>query len=626
MTSVRLGLRLALAPAARARTLLLVLASTVATVVVLAAAAAGRFELAHATAFQQELPVLAAGTVLAIALPCAVLVATVARLAAALRDRRLANLRLIGLTPAQTRVVAGTETGVAAGLGAVLGLVAWSAVRPLLVARPLAGKDWDATFAPITGDVVLVLLGLPALVVATALLPTRSTARDPLAISRRADRRPPGWWRLAPLAVGAGLCGTVVAQGHRTDGAETERQVVLFFVGTTLLAIGVVLVLPVLVRLLTRVLTRLPLGAATRIAVRRLEAQPAATARVIAALLVGLFLVTGARYVVAAFESTPQYRAAAYDVEHGERASTEVRTPRVAALVQALRADPAVRDVVALPALRAGRNGPDAVVATCADLARLGADIDECRDGEAAWLTRIDDMPAWVAENYPRAATDGELTWSAGRGGRAVPIIRTPTDLPTVVPGPGWDSAPVYADALLPPDLVGALPDRTRRTVVAIAVPGESAVDALFRHGADNAWGADVGEYAFVATLRGTLWTLAAVVLGVGLLALVVAAGDRAIQRRKEVTGLRLVGLSGGVLRRAQALETGLPVVLGALLAIGCGALAGAAYLTLDEQPRMPWEQTWTLAAAATLGGLLVAALTTAAATPRIRADEIRAE
>src|SRR5690606_6501260 len=112
--------------------------------------------------------------------------------------------------------------------------------------------------------------------------------------------------------------------------------------------------------------------------VRRLEAQPAGTARVIAALLVGLFLVTGARYVVAAFESTPQYRAAAYDVEHGERASAEVRTPRVAALVQGLRADPAIRDVVALPVLRGGQNGPEAVVATCADLALIGADVRDC--------------------------------------------------------------------------------------------------------------------------------------------------------------------------------------------------------------------------------------------------------
>src|SRR5690606_5576529 len=115
---------------------------------------------------------------------------------------------------------------------------------------------------------------------------------------------------------------------------------------------------------------------------------------------------------------------------------------------EALRGDRAVRDVVALPVLRAGRNGPEAVVATCADLARVGTDIGDCRDGEATWLTPIADMPAWVADNYPRAAAGGQLTWSAGRGRHAVPVTHTRVDLPTVVPGAGWDSAPVYADAV----------------------------------------------------------------------------------------------------------------------------------------------------------------------------------
>lgn len=40
----------------------------------------------------------------------------------------------------------------------------------------------------------------------------------------------------------------------------------------------------------------------------------------------------------------------------------------------------------------------------------------------------------------------------------------------------------------------------------------------------------------------------------------------------------------------------------------------------------MPWEQTWSLAGVAALGGVLVAALTTVAASPRIRPEEIRAE
>lgn len=126
--------------------------------------------------------------------------------------------------------------------------------------------------------------------------------------------------------------------------------------------------------------------------------------------------------------------------------------------------------------------------------------------------------------------------------------------------------------------------------------------------------------------MRSVIWTVAGVVLGVGLLALMVSAIDRAAQRRKEVVALQLVGLGRGVIRRAQGLETAVPVVIGSVLAVGLGALSGATYLSLDDSATIPWEQTILLGGVALVGGLLVAAISMIACAPRLRREEIRAE
>ncbi|MFC7493696.1 MULTISPECIES: FtsX-like permease family protein [unclassified Nocardioides] len=617
MTSLWLGLRLSLTPSARVRTALLVLAAALAGLVLLTTLAASRFELHNATSYQAEMPRIVASVVAAVTLPCLVLLATVARLAASLRDRRLANLRLVGLTPGQTRLVATAETGVAATLGSVLGWLAFWGLRPTLIDHSLGGRHWDLTFAPEPVDQVAVLLAVPLTVALVGLLPTRVTARDPLAVTRRTDRTPPGWWRLVPLVLGAVACAVVVVGDERGPREDTDREIALFLVGTTQLALGLVLVLPALVRLLTRALSGRPLGAASRIAVRRLEAQPAAVARIIGALLIGLFLVTGARYVLVAFESTPQYVEAARGLEEEQRVATDTTADEAPTVVGELERAEGIRDVVDLPMVRsAGETYLEALVATCADLDRVG-DVRGCRDGEPMWLG------SGAHEGLPET-----VRWVAGDDESTI-VVTTPRDLAAMGNDEPWGLiAPLYADVIIPPALVPDLPATTRHSVLVTGPPGRDLVDRVLDHAGNQGATvtADYTEYDFVATMRAIVWTIAGVVLGVGLLALTIATIDRTIQRRKEVAGLRLVGLAPGVLRRAQLIETGLPVTLGAVLAIGLGALAGATFLTLDDGLVMPWLQTWVLLGIAVLGCLGVAAIAMLNAVPRLRPEEIRAE
>lgn len=160
-----LGARLAWGtPGQRGRSLMVVFAAAVGTLVmlaILAIAAAERLRTDNGFS-PAELQRLTTAIVLAVALPVVALAATIGRLSASLRDRRLANLRLLGLTPLQPRVVAATEVGLAAVAGTAIGLIAFFALRPVLASADLAGREWSAA-ALQTGALgyVLALLGVP---------------------------------------------------------------------------------------------------------------------------------------------------------------------------------------------------------------------------------------------------------------------------------------------------------------------------------------------------------------------------------------------------------------------------------------------------------------------------------
>lgn len=122
------------------------------------------------------------------------------------------------------------------------------------------------------------------------------------------------------------------------------------------------------------------------------------------------------------------------------------------------------------------------------------------------------------------------------------------------------------------------------------------------------------------------VWTLAAVILGIGLLTFAIAGTDRALNRRRELTALRLIGTPGSILRRAQWLEAALPTVLGSAFAIVTGAYAGATYLQLDEDKLMPMTETLALAGAAAATSMILALITVLGTAPRLNAEHIRAE
>ncbi|MFN0094427.1 MAG: FtsX-like permease family protein [Dehalococcoidia bacterium] len=555
-----------------------------------------------------------------IALQVAGLAAVAGRLAAAMRTRRLANLRLLGLSAGRTRLVSAAEVAIAAAAGSTVAVALFPVVRPLLARLRVGGQSWPASaLDPGIAAMVAVPLLVMGATIALAVLPEQLGSRQALGQARQSHALRPSWWPTAPLAAGIGVC-LYVQIARRGD----DEAAYIMLAGVLLLGAGMVLTVPIYVRLVAALMLRSRRQVPLLLAGRRLHAQPAAVNRVITGLLLGLFLVVGARAVVVAFETTPQYIGAAKQLKEGQRVKADVPASEVQATVARVTAFPGVRGVVAYPTLQAlcDPSGPprpclDAIVATCAQIALVDPSAVGCRDGEVV-----------VVGLPPAEAGAPAVTWIPRRNHAPDPAAGI------TIPSP---QATFTADLLhlvvIPPSLseVARVADTADHEVLVFGEPGRDLAQRLSDSGAlanaRSSWW-DVADYDYVATLRSTVYSVAAVVMGLGLLAFAIAAVDRAIARRRELTSLRLVGIPAATLRQSQWIEALVPISGGAVLAIALGHLAGATYLALvgDTDLAPPWRPTLVLAAGAAIGGIVIAALTVVATNQRITPDTIRSE
>lgn len=626
---VRLGLRLAGGGGARERTRAgsVVLACMIGTWVLLNALTIAHSEVAQ-RAMSPETERLLVAVLAVVTMPVLVLIATATRLSATLRDRRLAGLRLLGLSPSATRLVAAVESGAVAFAGTLLGAAGFWLTRPLVSQLEVAGRDWSQTpFTSWPGAVPAVMVAVPLAAIAVALVPTRRLGRDVLAASRVASSRRPSPWRLMPLAVGGVAC-LVTASTAATE--ITTARAFVFFAGGALCALGLVLVVPVFVRLLADLMVRVPGRPSLRIAGRRLQSQPAAVSRIVSGLLIGLFVVSGARTVIGAFEDQSQYVAAERALFDGP-ASYSVGLPAKAdpaSAVRTIEAVAGVRGVVVNRQVMAACRGNNACewafVGTCADLALFVPAVEGCRDDRLAWL------------DVSPSGGPVEFAWRSPRSSGPEPVRLAPPPRDAVIAVQGDPSAlrnALYASMFIPlgtPGIAG-LADHGRPGMVVLTDPGMQVRSLLAE--AVAPWGpsADVypmfsvEAYDFVAGLRAMAWAVAAVVLSVGLLAFAISTVDRAISRRAEMVSLQLLGTPRSVIRTAQLWEALLPLALGLPGAVLLGWSVGSGYLALGGALRAsPWESTLALGAVGTLAAVLIAGITVLASAPRIRSDLIR--
>ncbi len=627
IAAIQLGLRLAVRSSneARVRSGMVALAAAVGTAVimsVLAIAAADRSVNPERYADGGMSRVVAL-IVVVIAVQVAGLAGVAGRLAAAMRGRRLGNLRLLGLSAGRARLVAAVEVGVSAAAGAAIAATAFPIVRILLSRFDVASQSWSTEALSLSP---LAWVGAPAavvcIVVAVTVLPERLGMRAALGQARQSDARIPSPLRLAPLLVGVGLCLYVQIERR---GDETAGTVMLAAIALT--AVGTVLVLPIFVRLASALLLRNAHHGTTLIAGRRLQAQPAAMTRVVTGLLLGLFVVVGARNVVAAWEATPQYVNFDRQLHDEQRFGAELPAGDAGEAATRIRAFPGVREVAVYYRLEEDCTSGDrfcgdtAIVADCATFEAIVPTANGCRDGQ---VMQIGARPP----DSQQDRTWRPLTPTGPAPGRA---ITTPAPSGVIEIG---DAMSVPGGLLIPPSYpsIATATDVAMAQVEVVGDPGRNLPEQLNEAGLVSGtyqnWSRE--DYDFVVMLRTIVYTVAAIVVGVGLFSFAIAAIDRAMSRRRELVSLRLLGVPAVNLRRSQWIESLVPVSIGTAVAVILGQLAGATYLAFGDQPdvptTVPWAPTATIAGFATLGGVIVAALTVIATNQTIKPETIRSE
>jgi len=490
----------------------------------------------------------------------------------------------------------------------------------------------DASLWPPAPAWVVVPLAVVTAALVPTVLPQRLPSERALSHVRQRAGGPVRLVRVVPLLLGFLLCASPqLPWVDQSPGEVPAWEIVATMAGIALLGIGMLLVIPVFMSLIASCLLRFGSGPLTTLVGRRLQAQPASATRVIAALMMGLFIVVAARGVLVVFLATPQYIAAADFVEREQTAEVTATVEDLQTTVGDLGAIEDVREIVAFPVAQgappqAAADGSDnvtVVFATCAELATTSEGLPGCSDNTPSlvgdpWF-RIGDVTVLHVRAYADNAPGGRpVEVDLRRAGVIAPAtfereIGALADTPVVVVPP---RTPGIATVL----------GQTDRLVVAHAGPGRDLYDRVERAGYRYNSSVDLVNYDFVQGMLTMVWILAAVVISIGLATFTIAGIDRAIGRRRELTALRLIGTPHRLLRKAQWLEAALPTVLGSVLAIAAGAYAGAAYLQRSDSLHVSMGSTLTLAAIAIVTSLLLAWVTTVGTAARLDPEHIRAE
>jgi len=515
---------------------------------------------------------------LALLLPVLIFIATATRLSAARREQRFAAMRLVGARPRQISVIAAVESTVAAVAGVAAGFGLFFVLRVPLAAIPFTGQPFfPAELSLSLPDILAVAIGVPAAAAVVARVALRRVNISPLGVTRRVTPRAPRAWRVLPLLAGLADLGFFVVHGRPTS---LPGQVRAFVPAFALIMIGLVTAGPWLTMAGARVMARRTSRPGALIAARRLADDPRAGFRAVSGLVLALFITTVAVAVITTqntkrggpLDGTSASNVLVDQFTFGTRTSGSGRSsgagsaagsalgsapaPPAEALARLrqisgvqgiveLRADPGL--TMSSPRLGIQPGFPAAVV-SCAQLASTPA-LGRCPAGAAAAKV----SPFLTAGHFASRSLAG-VTWPAAD-----------------IPAKRLDGLPLYcldvATNGSPPAVEQA------RTVLENAYPTGTGSphtlgeDTTAQNTANNAY-QQLADVVILTSLAIAGCTLAASV----------AAG--LADRKRPFSLLRLTGARLATLRRVVALETAVPLLALATIAIGTGFGASAMFTT----------------------------------------------
>lgn len=590
------------------------------------------------------------GAAAVVLVPPLTFVAMAGRLASGSRDRRLAAMRLVGLTASQARRVAAGETLPASIFGAMTGLGVFFGARPLVPDIQLGPTAfYTSDIAPGATLTVLIVLALPLLTVAAALFGLRGVIVEPLGIARHGGhKRRRIAWRLAILAIGAaGLVALTLNPTRATTGGGSA----LLAISTIAALIAIPLLVPVVVDL---VAGHLPTGNATAwtLGVRRLQSDTESQARIVsmvAVSLAGVILLQGMLSWVRDMSSQR-------DAGAGAESLVTVNLPSGSAITDMADGLRGLNDVQRVGTAATifldwdGRSGTaeplQVLYADCTTI-ELVTTTTSCEDGQAYAITEMRDNdgapghdstlpPAGTAVRIAASpfnqSEPGTIALSPLIGSSFTMPVTTRTH-PATSPasfayaGPGTiyltpgalpysaqevDSASSWATITMrintnDPDTI----ERIRNRIAQTGVLSAHVRSDLEGHGNSVA--------ATLTTVQTALIVVALVIITLASGALIVAAADQVSERRGIFAYLAAIGVPRWVLAKSVIYAASLPALASIVLASAGGAALTWVLIRLANTTGavpLRWGQISTLAGIAAL--LVLVAITTT--LPAVRA------
>jgi hypothetical protein len=550
---------------------------------------------------------------LALLLPVLIFIGTATRLSAARREQRFAAMRLVGATPRQVSLIAAVESVVAAAVGVAIGFGLFIVLRIPLAAIPFTGQSFfPAELRLSLPDILVVAVGVPVASAAAARLALRRVNISPLGVTRRVTPAPLRPWRVLPLLAGLADLGFFVVHGKPASPAV---QILVFVPGFALIMIGLVIAGPWLTMAGARVLARRASRPSALIAARRLADDPRAAFRAVSGLVLALFIFTVAAALLAT-QNTKHY------VSIAGTAADNVLVDQFSNINQAGGPGPAPgehRGVVAGGNLVAVGSAPAPSAAVLTRLRQISG-VQAIVEVRADHGLTSGGFPAGLASCAQLASIPGLGRCPAGAAAAKVPASVINFDggnLAAVT----WPAAGVPARRLdsLPLDSLDVATNGSQpaieqaRTVLENAYPtgtdsqgAPQTLDAVLGH--NNAPENAYQQLADVVIL--TSLTVAGCTLATGV------AGGLA-DRKRPFSLLRLTGARLGMLRRVVVLESAVPLLVVAAVAIGIGFGAAAMYATMEMHLALvaPGGAYFVLTAA----GLVLALVLIAATFPLLR-------
>jgi len=541
---------------------------------------------------------------LAMLAPVLIFIATATRLSAARREQRFAAMRLVGATRRQVSLLAATESTAAAVLGVAAGFGIFLLLRAPVAGIPFLGEPFfPAELSLSLPDILAVAIGVPVAAAVAARLALRRVHISPLGVTRRTTPKPPRAWRVLPLLAGLAELGFFVMQG---TPSSPGGEVWALLPGFALIIVGLIIAGPWLTMATARVMARRTSRPGALIAARRLADDPRAAFRAVSGLVLALFITTVAVVTITTQDAkdltrfaSPAAAAVLTDqlvpsnsisvgpVQEPADAGAGPASP-AAPLAARLRGIPGVQGVAVVRAdpkltipgtfdnlgtYPGGSSPVSAGVVSCAQLATVPA-LGRCPAGATAAA-----FPSGGFGGPVDATTSAGITWPAVNvpASRLARLGVDAINVQTNGSGPAIEQA---------------------RTVLesAYANPSGSAPSTI-----GDLIAQDNSKNNAYQQLANTVILVSLPIAGCTL-ATSIAAG--LADRKRPFSLLRLTGARLATLRRVVALESAVPLLAVAAVAIGTGFAAAAEYASVAQDHAMvPPGAAYYLI---TAGGILV--------------------